>query len=202
MVTGKARRKAAQRFRKREAKRARRFLELQAQQPSAELHRPPPPQEPPQPLPPLAPQPSAELHRPPPPQPPAESHPPQEPQPPLPGELACDNSPDNVDMMEVDFDCVSTADDAALSTTNDISKIGTVISTLGNGNCGYYALNLGLLNLNIRPFTSNTSMRQYLRSHGEFYEDATWWAKLPIDKNHWSLDCIYDEGMNFDAKQI
>ena len=218
MATGKARRKSAQRFRKREAKRVRQLLELQAQQPSAELHPPPPPQEPPQPQPPLAPQPSAKLHRPPPPQPPAEIHPPQEPpqpQPPLPGELSCDNPPDNVDMMEVNFDCHprSTADDAALKGSFqkppaelhqqiDISKIGTVIPTLENGNCGYYALMLGLVNLNIPPFPSNTSMRKHLRGHGEFYEDEPWWAGLPIDKKHWSLDCIYEEGTNFDAKQI
>lgn len=35
-----------------------------------------------------------------------------------PVEWACDNPADNVDMMEVGFDCVSTADDAALSTTS------------------------------------------------------------------------------------
>ena len=84
----------------------------------------------------------------------------------------------------------------------DISKIGTVIPTLGNGNCGYYALMLGLVNLNIRPFSSNTSMRRHLVFFGQLYEDEPWWANLHLDKSYWSLDCIYKKGTNFDAKQI
>ena len=48
-----------------------------------------------------------------------------------------------------------------------ISKIGTVIPTLGNGNCGYYALMLGLVNLNICPFSSNTSMRRHCRKSSQ-----------------------------------
>ena len=61
------------------------------------------------------------------------------------------------------------------SLTDDIKKIGTVVPVTGDGNCAYYVIMMGLLKLNVRPFTSITAMRQCVRQRAEnISKEALW----------------------------